>query len=428
MTFACATSSSQRRTHGRQLPRLISPITSILVAGLCVSACRGRFSPSIETLDATTQSTPENTPQPIPTTPDQRPAQTPPTSLDGGSTPHTSLPMSFAPIVHAVRPAVVSVFAAIREMNGMQWGFNVPQERFSLGRGTGFIISSDGEVLTNNHVIEGAAFIEVQLDDGRRFGANVLGRDPRLDVALLRIKAPGTALTVARLGDSTHSLVGDWVIAIGNPYGLAQTVTTGIISAVGRTGREVHLGNGSFGNLIQTDASINPGNSGGPLLNLDGEVIGINVAIRRGAQGLGFAIPINMAKVVVPQLRQYGRAMRSWLGVSLREVTDQLAQAMRLPDSHGAIVYEVEVNSPAAAAGIQPGDVIRRFDGQTVNNPTQVSWLASSAGIGHRSTVELLRSGNPVTVQVTMGSMPETPTSLPLNRPGIAPMPDPMDP
>lgn len=407
------------------MPRLTAP----LVALAALAACRGRVTPSITALDATV--TPPSVSPPSVTPHPEEVAR----RDDGGAGPlvppggpFPGSPASFAPLVRAVRPAVVSVFAAIREMNGMQWGFNVPQERFSLGRGTGFIISTDGEVLTNNHVIEGAAFIEVQLDDGRRFGANVLGRDPRLDVALLRIKALGTPLTVARLGDSDRVSVGDWVVAIGNPYGLSQTVTAGILSAIGRTGREVHLGNGSFGNLLQTDASINPGNSGGPLLNLDGEVIGINVAVHRAAQGVGFAIPINMANVVVPQLRQYGRVMRSWLGVSLREVNDQMAQVLRLPDSHGALVYEVEGGSPAARAGIQPGDVIRRFDSHAVLDHTQVSWLASSAGIGHQASVEVIREGRPLTVQVTLGPMPEGPANLPLNRPGMVPIPDPMGP
>ena len=216
---------------------------------------------------------------------------------------------------------------------------------------------------------------------------------------------------------------------MGNPFGLAQTVTAGIVSAIGRTGREVHLADDSFGNLIQTDASINPGNSGGPLLSLAGEVVGINVAVHREAQGVGFAIPINMVRVVVPQLRQYGRVMRSWLGVSIAPVRENMVDWMHLPDAHGALVQDVEPDSPAAAADIRSGDVIRRFDGQTVSDSTQLPWLAASAGIGHRSRVELVRLGVVSTVEVTLGAMPERSTvALPAGRPGMVPIPAPGGP
>jgi len=333
-------------------------------------------------------------------------------------------------VVRAVRSSVVSVFAAHREVEGMTWGWGAaPQERISLGRGTGFIISESGEILTNNHVIEGAVALQVQLDDGRRYGASVLGRDERLDVALLRLKAPGVALQPARLGDSDRAEVGDWVLAIGNPYGLSQTVTTGIVSAIGRTGSEVHLGPGNFGNLLQTDASINPGNSGGPLLNLAGEVVGINVAVHRQAQGVGFAIPINMAKAVVPQLRQYGRAIRSWLGVEPAPITSQIVDFLHLPDAHGALVRDVVAPSPAAEGGLRAGDVIRRFDGHTIVDHTQVYWLVASAGVGHRARLEIIREGRPQTVEVTLAQMPEAPRQPPIPQMGpgmgMVPMPPP---
>jgi serine protease Do len=321
---------------------------------------------------------------------------------------------------------VVSIFANTRQVVANPWGWGSrPEERYSLSKGTGFLIEDNGELLTNNHVIEGAEFIQVQLDDGRRFEASVLGRDPRLDVALLRVKAPGVRLQPVRLGDSDRLEVGDWVMAIGNPFGLSQTVTAGILSAVGRTGREVDLGAGNFGNLLQTDASINPGNSGGPLLNLEGEVIGINVAVRREAQGVGFAIPINMARTIVPQLRQYGRAIRSWLGITPGEVTEQMLEFMGLPDTHGALVREVVDNSPAVRAGVQPGDVIRRFDGHEIVDHTQLPWLASSAGVGHRARVELLRDGRPLSLEVTLEALPET-VERPVNpREGMMPIPPP---
>ena len=398
-----------------------------LVLVPAITACRGRDLPNITPIAA-----PAPAPMAAPRA-DEHPASArrdsaaPPMAPQGGPMPGS--PTSFAPIVREVRGSVVSVFAAIREVSSMQWGFNGPQERMALGRGTGFLIADNGEILTNNHVIQGAAFIEVQLDDGRRFPAEVLGRDERLDVALLRMKAPGVTLHPARLGDSDRLSVGDWVMTMGNPYGLAQTVTAGIVSAIGRTGREVHLGDDSFGNLIQTDASINPGNSGGPLLSLAGEVVGINVAVHREAQGVGFAIPINMARVVVPQLRQYGRVMRSWLGVSIAPVRDNMVEWMHLPDAHGALVQDVEPDSPAAASDIRSGDVIRSFDGQPVSDSTQLPWLAASAGIGHRSRVELVRQGAVSTVEVTLGAMPERGTiALPAGRPGMVPIPAPGGP
>ncbi len=402
----------------------MSPARLVAIAALvaATAACRTRDSvPSLRAIPA-----PADAPSVAPPS-SERPAV--PVAVQPGGGPLPGSPTSFAPIVRAVRSSVVSVFAAIREVNSMQWGFNGPQERMALGRGTGFLIASNGEILTNNHVIQGAAFIEVQLDDGRRFAAEVLGRDERLDVALLRMKAPGVQLTPARLGDSDRLSVGDWALAMGNPYGLAQTVTAGIVSAIGRTGREVHLGDDSFGNLIQTDASINPGNSGGPLLNLAGEVIGINVAVHREAQGVGFAIPINMARVVVPQLRQYGHVMRSWLGVSIGPVRDNMVDWMHLPDARGALVQDVEPNSPAAQADLRAGDVIRHFDGQDVSDSTQLPWLASSAGIGHRAQVEFYRGGRVQTVSVTLGAMPDRQSiALPQDRPGMVPIPPPSGP
>jgi serine protease Do len=395
-----------------------------------VTACRGREVPSITPIPA-----PAPTPPPAPSPRvDERPGPAPavadaaalPLAPQGGPLPGS--PSSFAPIVRQVRTSVVSVFAAIREVTGMQYGFNGTQERMSLGRGTGFLIAENGEILTNNHVIQGAARIEVQLDDGRRYPAEVLGRDERLDVALLRVKAPGVPLHPARLGDSDRLSVGDWVMAMGNPYGLTQSVTAGIVSAVGRTGHELHLGDDNFGNLLQTDASINPGNSGGPLLNLAGEVVGINVAVHRAAQGVGFAIPINMARTVVPQLRQYGRVRRSWLGVSIAAVRDNMVDWMHLPDARGALVQDVEPGSPAALADIRSGDVIRRFDGQEITDSTQLPWLASSAGIGHRSRVELIRQGTVATVEVTLAAMPDRAGALLPGRPGMVPIPDPSGP
>jgi len=392
-----------------------------------LTACRGREHPAITPIAAPAPVRPPTPAAVEPVSERVAPdASVLPLAPQGGPLPGS--PTSFAPVVREVRGSVVSVFARIREMVGMQYGFNGMQERISQGRGTGFLIAENGEILTNNHVIQGAEYIAVALDDGRVFPADVLGRDERLDVALLRVKAPGVVLHPARFGDSDRLGVGDWVLAMGNPYGLSQTVTAGIVSAIGRTGREVNLGSNNFGNLLQTDASINPGNSGGPLLNLAGEVIGINVAVHREAQGVGFAIPINMARVVVPQLRQYGHVMRSWLGVSVAPVEERMVEWLHMPDTHGALVQDVEPGSPAAAADIRSGDVLRRFDGQELHDSTQLPWLASSAGIGHRSRIELLRQGQAVTVEVTLAAMPDRAVVLPPGRPGMVPIPAPGGP
>ncbi|MBI5512997.1 MAG: trypsin-like peptidase domain-containing protein [Deltaproteobacteria bacterium] len=352
-------------------------------------------------------------PEPLPPPPSQ-----PGPPLVGGQGPLPGSPGSFAQLVRASRGSVVSVFTSSVELTGMQWGR--PVGRQVRGLGTGFVITHAGEILTNHHVIQRAQNIEVQLDDGRRFGASVVGSDPRLDVALLRLKIPGGNLQPARLGNSDLLQVGDWVMAIGNPHGLSQTVTAGIVSALGRTSHEVALHEGSFGNLIQTDASINPGNSGGPMFNLSGEVVGINVAIRPDAQGLCFAIPINMARTIVEQLRQYGRVVRSWMGVTVESVTEGHARYLRLPDTHGALVAEVVPSGPADQAGIRPGDVLRRFDGQELRDSTQLPWLASSAGVGHRARVELYRGGQPTTVEVVLAAVPEPPAGF-----GMIPIPPP---
>lgn len=405
---------------------------SVLVAALALAAAPGcrRRDPAPAPAPA-----PRLQPIPAPPAPGVRPPAPSPApsphvaTTDGGLAPGQGplpgSPSTFAPLVRAVRASVVSVFTAHVEMDGMQYGFRTPRERIQRGLGTGFIISPAGEILTNNHVIDDAQHIEVQLDDGRRFSASVVGRDPRLDVALLRLKAPGVELRPVQLGNSDGLEVGDWVVAIGNPYGLSQTVTAGIVSAVGRTGHEVPLGHENFGNLIQTDASINPGNSGGPLMNLRGEVVAINVAVNRAAQGIGFAIPINMAQTILPQLREFGRVNRSWLGVSVSEVSPAFAEWARLPDTRGALVRDVDPSSPAAQAGIRSGDVIVRFDGRDVNDSTQLPWLASSAGIGHRAQVELLRQSQRVTVQVTLAAMPEPAGMVVPPGSGLVPIPPP---
>lgn len=313
--------------------------------------------------------------------------------------------MSFAPIVRRARASVVSIFVAQVEVVGPQWGFMDPQERVRRGQGTGFIIGNN-EVLTNNHVIDGAQAIEVQLDDGRRVGAMVVGRDPRTDVALLRLKGD-VETTPISLGDSDALDVGDWVLAIGNPYGLSQTVTTGIVSAKGRTGRDVPLDPAGYYSFIQTDASINPGNSGGPLLNMNGDVIGINTAVNREAQGIGFAIPINMVKTILQQLREHGHVARSWMGLSIRDVPESAQRTLGLADGRGAMVMDVHPQGPAAAAGVRPGDVIRTLDGRAINSSSELAWQASNAGVGHTVQLRVRRGPQELDLSMVLTAMPE---------------------
>lgn len=261
----------------------------------------------------------------------------------------------------------------------------MPQNYKQRSLGSGFVISEDGYILTNNHVIDGADDIRVKFDDGRELKGEVKGTDPKLDLALIKVTA-SDKLHVAELGDSDAIQVGEWVMAIGNPFGLSETVTAGIVSAKGRV-----IGSGPYDDFIQTDASINPGNSGGPLFNARGEVIGINTAIIAGGQGIGFAIPVNMAKSIIPQLRETGKVARGWLGVSIQPVTKELSQAFGLADERGALVSEVTPGSPAEKAGIKSGDVIIEFDGKTIKEMTELPRIVAATTSGKEVTVKVVR-------------------------------------
>ena len=262
--------------------------------------------------------------------------------------------------------------------------------------GSGFIISKDGYILTNNHVVTGADEIKVKLSDGREFRGELKGRDEKYDLALIRIDAKGE-LPVAPLGDSDKMEVGEWVMAIGNPFGLAQTVTAGIVSAQGRV-----IGSGPYDDYIQTDASINPGNSGGPLFNTNGEVIGINTAILAGGQGIGFAIPVNMAKSIITQLRETGKVTRGWLGVSVQPVTPELAKSFGLESERGALVAEVMKNSPAEKSGLKGGDVVLEFDGHAIKEMAELPRTVAATPVGKKVTVLLQRDGRQESVPVTV--------------------------
>ncbi len=274
-----------------------------------------------------------------------------------------------------------------------------PQQR-SLG--SGFILNEDGDIITNNHVVENADEIVVRLDDDKEYKATVVGKDAKTDIAVLHIDG-ASGMKYATLGDSDALRVGEWVMAIGNPFGLDHTVTAGIVSAKGR-----FIGAGNYDDYIQTDAAINPGNSGGPLLNLKGEVVGINSAIfsRTGGNiGIGFAIPINLAKELVPQLKEKGHVTRGWLGVLIQKVTPEIAESLGLEQARGALVADVVEDGPAAGAGIKVGDVIVEFNGIPVNESNELPLLVARTPIGAEVTVKVLRDKKTVTAQVTIAEL-----------------------
>jgi serine protease Do len=301
----------------------------------------------------------------------------------------TSATADWVAVAEAVKPAVVNIAAERRGAPGMpQMG------RAPTGRGSGFIITADGYILTNNHVVDGATRVQVRLDDGRELDAKVVGRDPQTDLALLKIDA--ASLPVVPLGESGTLRVGEPVMAVGNPFGLEQTVTTGIVSATGRV-----IGEGPYDDFIQTDASINPGNSGGPLINARGEAIGINTAIVSGSGGsigIGFAVPVHLAKFAVPQLAETGRVERGWLGVTAQPLTRDLAAGLGLARTEGALVSQVWDGSPALAAGMRRGDVIVELDGRKITRATDLSLLVAASPIGKDIAVSVLRDGKPMTL------------------------------
>ncbi len=265
--------------------------------------------------------------------------------------------------------------------------------------GSGVIVSQDGYILTNNHVVADADKIMVKLKDGREVEAELKGRDPKTDLALIKLKKKGHWPAIA-LGDSDRLRVGDWVMAIGNPFGLEHTVTAGIVSAKGRI-----IGAGPYDDFIQTDASINPGNSGGPLVNLKGELVGINTAIVPQGQGIGFAIPVNLAKNIMEQLRKNGRVIRGWLGVYIQPLSPELAAQFKLPADKGALVADVIKDGPAEKAGIKRGDVIVAYDGQEVKSAHDLPRLVAQTPVGREVKVKLVRQGRELTLAVKIGEL-----------------------
>jgi serine protease Do len=277
---------------------------------------------------------------------------------------------------------------------------DMPKEFKSRSLGSGFIFDRDGYILTNNHVIEGSDKIKVKLVDGREFKATITGRDPMTDMAIIKIESPTHDLPVLPLGDSNAMQVGDWVLAVGNPFGLSHTVTQGIISAKGRV-----IGAGPYDDFLQTDASINPGNSGGPLVNLKGEVVGINSAIVATGQGIGFAIPSSMANSIIPQLKEKGSVIRGMLGVQIQVVTPELAKSFGLKEPNGALVAEVNPGSPAAKIGLQRGDIIIEFNGTPIKEMHELPKMVAHTPPGQTANLKVLRNGKEKSFSVVIAEM-----------------------
>ena len=326
-------------------------------------------------------------------------------------------PVSYAPSVERASPAVVNIYTAktitrrahpllddplFRELFGELAG---PRQRRQTSLGSGVIVSRDGYVLTNHHVVEGADEIELLLADGRTTRARLIGSDPDTDLAVLRVKLDELPAIV--LGDSEGLRVGDVVLAIGNPFGVGQTVTQGIVSATGRS----RLGINTYENFIQTDAAINPGNSGGALINAYGELVGINTAIfskSGGSQGIGFAIPVALARQVLEQIIEHGRPLRGWLGVEIQDVTPELAESFRLAEPRGALIAGVLRHGPAHRSGLQPGDVITQADQRPVHDATDLLNHVAQHPPGTVLRLEGTRDARPLSLEVVVGERPRS--------------------
>lgn len=329
------------------------------------------------------------------------------------------VPESFSQLVKIANPSVVNISTVkiIKEEGEAQipfgqndpmkdfferyFGGQIPKKYKQTNLGTGFIIDPKGFILTNNHVVEQTDEIRVRTADGKEFAAKIVGRDPITDLALIRIKSDKPFIPLI-LGDSNRLEVGDWVVAIGNPFGLGNTVTAGIVSAKYR-----QIGAGAYDNFIQTDTPINLGNSGGPLLNTDGEVIGINTAIftqSGGSVGIGFAIPINMVKDLLPQLRK-GRVIRGWIGVTIQKITPELKAKLNLLDEKGALVSDVDSNGPADKSGIKRTDVIVSFDDKPIKESRELPYIVASTPVGKTVPVEVIRNGEKMRAEVRVGEL-----------------------
>lgn len=322
---------------------------------------------------------------------------------------------AFSNVSKKVTPSVVNISTVSRKKSVQPFFeanpffedfFGAPQTRRDKSLGSGFLISADGYIVTNDHVVRDAESIQVKLSNDKVYDAKVIGGDHKTDIAVIKINARDLPTVV--LGDSDKLDVGQWAIAIGNPFGLDRTMTVGVISATGRT----NMGIETYENFIQTDASINPGNSGGPLLNVYGEVVGINTAIVASGQGIGFAIPINMAKTVFTQLIQKGSVSRAYLGVTIQPMTEELAQSFGLKRTAGALVNDIIKGSPADKAGVRQGDVITSLNGTEVKDPSHLQRLVAEAGIGKAARIGVLRDGKALELTITLASADAAPKEL----------------
>jgi Do/DeqQ family serine protease len=319
---------------------------------------------------------------------------------------------AFSEVAKKVTPCVVNISTISKKKNIQPFFemnpffedfFGAPQTRRDKSLGSGFIISKDGYIVTNDHVVRDAESVQVKLSNDKVYDAKVVGGDQKTDIAVIKIHV--TDLPVAVLGDSDKLEVGQWAIAIGNPFGLERSMTVGVVSATGRS----NVGIETYENFIQTDASINPGNSGGPLLNIHGEVIGINTAIVAAGQGIGFAIPIAMAKPVFTQILQKGTVSRGYMGVTIQPVTEELARSFGLKQARGALINDVLKGGPAEKAGIRQGDVIVAFNGTEVKDPSHLQRLVAEHGIGKSAKVTVFRDGKTIELGMTLSSADAAP-------------------
>ena len=335
------------------------------------------------------------------------------------------VPQNFSALAETVSPAVVHIRVVktvksegpalgpfnrnpfsdneqFRDFFGHRFGPQRRPEFKQPGLGSGFIIDKAGYIVTNNHVVDGADSIKVILKDETEYNAEVIGRDPVTDIALIKIEAKHDLPSVP-LGSSDNLKVGEWVTAIGSPFGLQYTVTAGIVSAKGRV-----IGSGPYDDFIQTDASINPGNSGGPLINMQGQVVGINTMIIAGGQGIGFAIPIDLAKGIITQLKTSGQVTRGWLGITIQDLKGQLAEYYGVSGKTGVLVASVVPGDPADQAGIQPKDIITEINGEMVTTSRDLTKLAAMLGVGDTAKVTILRNGKSKTLEIQIGKRPMT--------------------
>jgi len=334
---------------------------------------------------------------------------------------------SIADVTERVLPSVVNIsLTKLTKTPGGQQGpfpffFGPPEggERREQGMGSGIVVSSDGYVITNNHVVSDAQEIKVTLSDKREFDAEVVGTDPKSDVALIRLKGAPNDLRPIAIDDSSKLRLGDVVLAIGNPFGVGQTVTMGIVSAKGRA----DVGIVDYEDFIQTDAAINPGNSGGALVDMEGKLVGINTAILSrsgGYQGIGFAIPTNMAMPILESLKKYGKVTRGWLGVSIQDVDQELSQTLKLPTARGVLIADVMANSPASKAGLQRGDVVEKIEGREVSTSGEFRNAIAAAGAGRKVDLELYRDGKLKTIPASLSEATGTkegPAASPSGKP-----------